>query len=185
MAHAIVTKLEPGETVVLIRRAHWIVPLKIILTALVLFAVPLGVYQLIVFAAPALLDHTVARPILLLLTVTYTLAVWLFSFTDFIDYFLDVWILTSGRVLNIEQHGLFRRTASELNLSSIQDVTAETKGILQTFFKFGDVFVQTAAEHERFHMKQIARPDEMKMKIMELSEKDRIHEQGVGTPAKA
>jgi hypothetical protein len=180
MPHPSIIHLQPGEEIALLTRAHWLVPVKIFVGAVILFAVPFGVYELVRLAAPTLLRHELIFPVLLLLAVTYTLSVWLFSLTDFVDYFLDVWVVTNGRIVNVEQHGLFRRVTSELNLSSIQDVTAETKGLIQTFFKFGDVFVQTAAEHERFHMKKVPRPDQIKMLVMQLSEKDRLHEQGVG-----
>jgi membrane protein YdbS with pleckstrin-like domain len=167
---------QPGEKTVLILRRFWFTALNIILVGILLFLVPFGVTYLLMMFSPELLDDPIITPILASVAVIYYLAVWLFAFTDFVDYYLDVWVITTGRILNIEQHGLFKRASSELNLSSIQDVTAEINGPLQTFFKYGNVYVQTAAERMRFHMKNVANAEEVKATIMRLSEEDRMKE---------
>ena len=53
-----------------------------------------------------------------------------FAFIEFTDYYLDTWIVTTERIISIEQKGLFERTASELDLISVQDATAEVHGFL-------------------------------------------------------
>ncbi|OGL72224.1 hypothetical protein A3D69_03920 [Candidatus Uhrbacteria bacterium RIFCSPHIGHO2_02_FULL_54_11] len=171
---------QPGERVVMILRRFWFTALWIVLTAVILFLLPVGVYALLLNFSPSLLDDSLITPALAMTACLYYLAVWLFAFTDFVDYYLDTWIITTGRIINVEQHGLFRRTASELNLSSIQDATSEISGPLQTFFKYGNVFVQTAAERERFHLKDIPHAEEVKETIMHLSEEDRMREQRGG-----
>lgn len=173
-----VTHAHPNEHVVLVLRRHWFTVLHIILTAGVLFLLPIGVHRLLLLFTPGMLTDPRIAPILSVLAVIYYLAVWLFSFTDFVDYYLDTWVITTARLINIEQHGLFRRTASELNLSSIQDVTSEISGPLQTFFHYGDVYVQTAAEQQRFHLKLIPQADVVKETLMQLAEEDRLKERG-------
>ncbi|KKW35264.1 MAG: hypothetical protein UY81_C0047G0006 [Candidatus Giovannonibacteria bacterium GW2011_GWA2_53_7] len=174
----ILTNPEPGEKVVLVLRRFWFTALGIIITAILLFLLPFGVYQLLLAFAPGMLQDPIITPILTVGGVIYYLAVWLFTFTDFVDYYLDTWVVTTARIINIEQHGLFRRTASELNLSSIQDTTAEISGPLQTFFKYGNVYVQTAAERQRFHLKNVPHAEIVKETIMHLAEGDRMREQG-------
>lgn len=176
MTHSFVPEMQPGEKVVAVLRRHWFTILGIAVVAILLAVIPFGVWRLLVLVAPDTLTHPVMRPILLLIGSTYYLAIWLFSFTDIIDYYLDTWTITTGRIINIEQHGLFRRVASELNLSSIQDVTSDTKGFLQTFFRYGNVFVQTAATHERFHLKNVPDAEHVKNTIMRLAEEDRLKE---------
>lgn len=171
---------QPGERVVLVLRRFWFTALGIIFVSVLLLLVPIAVYYLLATFSPQLLANPIITPIIASVAVIYYLAVWLFAFTDFVDYYLDTWVVTTGRILNIEQQGLFKRVSSELNLSSIQDVTAEIKGPLQTFFKYGNVYVQTAAERMRFHMKGIANAEAVKATIMRLSEEDRMKEQGGG-----
>lgn len=93
---------------------------------------------------------------------------WLGLFISWIDYYLDIWIVTDQRIVNIEQIGLFRREVSELEHGKIQDVTSEVKGIIPTLFKFGDIYVQTAGEKERFVFKQIVDPVRVRNIIMQL-----------------
>jgi hypothetical protein len=93
---------------------------------------------------------------------------WLILFVVWIDYYLDVWIVTTKRIVNIEQVGLFNRQISELEHSKIQDVTSEVKGFLPTFFQYGYVYVQTAAEKARFTFKQIPDPVWVRNIIMQL-----------------
>lgn len=165
---------------ILVLRRYWFTAFWIILVAVVLFLIPIGVYYILLTFSPQMLDDPTLTPVLAMVGALYYMAVWLFAFTDFVDYYLDTWIITTARIINVEQHGLFRRTASELNLSSVQDVTSEIRGPLQTFFKYGNVYVQTAAERQRFQLKNIAHAETVKGTIMHLSEEDRLREQQGG-----
>lgn len=98
----------------------------------------------------------------------FAMFIWIIFFLIWVDYYLDVWIITNLRVVNIEQKGLFSRTVSELELSRIQDVTTEVLGIIPTFLNYGDVFVQTAAETERFIFRQVPDPYGIKDQLMKL-----------------
>lgn len=112
---------------------------------------------------------------------SYYLFIWLFFFHHWIDYYLDVWVVTDQRIINIEQKALFSRTVSELNMSTIQDVTSEVKGKLATILKFGDVHIQTAAEEKRFVFEKIPNPQEVATKITELHRLAE-HKNGLNNP---
>lgn len=103
-----------------------------------------------------------------------------------IDYYFDVWIITNKRIINIEQHGLFSREISELELDKIQDVSADIMGIIPTFLNYGDVYVQTAGETERFEFKKIPNPYDIKDLIMSLEKNNeaRIEKEKAMTGAK-
>ncbi|MEK7203085.1 MAG: PH domain-containing protein, partial [Patescibacteria group bacterium] len=58
----------------------------------------------------------------------------------------------------------------------VQDITSEMKGIFGTFFNFGDVYIQTAGEKERFIFRQIPNPNEVVRKISNLAELKRKYE---------
>jgi len=100
---------------------------------------------------------------------TFLLFIWLYAFLVWVDYYFDVWIITSQRIVNIEQKGLFNREVSELQFSRIQDVTSVVDGFIPTILNFGDVYVQTAAEEERFVFRQIPDPYTIKDMVMRLS----------------
>lgn len=100
----------------------------------------------------------------------------LFLFQYFLDYWCDVFIVTDKRILDIEQKGLFSRTVSELRLYRTQDVTTEIKGILHSLFDYGDVFIQTAGEKQRFIFEDVPHPTQIAKLILELSEKNRAEQ---------
>ena len=96
------------------------------------------------------------------------MAILLFCLTLWTDIYLDVWTITNYRIINREQNGLFNRVVSKLELSKVQDVTVEQKGMVTTFLNYGDVFIQTAGEKERFVFEQVGSPFQIAKTILRL-----------------
>jgi len=176
---------KPGEKTILFLRRHWLVPLRILAVLVLLLLVPIAAYFLIQAELPWVLDHAIITPLLALLASMYYLAVWVYSFSEYIDYYLDIWIVTNERIINIEQLGLFARVASELNLTAIQDVTSDVRGIVQTFLDYGTVHVQTAAETTRFVFKQVEKPELIKRQIVQLADAARSKQREAAAEAAA
>ncbi len=159
----------PDEKIVLFLRRHWIDLLRIFVFSGVLFVLPVVAGTLIELANPNLIIHAFWGPALIVTLLAYLLVILVLTFTELTDYWLDVWIVTTERIINTEQNGLFNRVVSEMALYQVQDVTSETKGVLETFLTFGDVYIQTAAERERFEFKNIDNPDDVKIAITGLA----------------
>ena len=139
----------------------------------VLALIPAGGYLLIAYSQPGVLADPIVRPLLVLVASSYYLLIWLGFMAQFVDYYLDSWIVTTDKIYDIEQNGLFSRVTAELELSKIQDITSEVKGIIPTIFNYGNVYIQTAAETDRFDFEQVHRPDDIRKAILELVEKQR------------
>lgn len=105
----------------------------------------------------------------------FILAIWMYCFMIWIDYYFDIWIITSERIINVEQKGMFTRKASELRYAKIQDVTTEVMGFLPSVFNYGDVRVQTAGEVNEFVFRTISDPYRVKNLIMELQKQTENH----------
>jgi len=163
----------PGERVVLFMRRHWFAILAIVAAFFILVSVPLLLGWFFFETVQGWIAHPVIGPLFVVLASIYFLSIWLFAFLEFTDYYLDTWIVTNERIINIEQEGLFHRTASELDLAAVQDATAEIRGIVQTVFTYGNVFVQTAGEKGRFHFKNIDNPERVKELVTKLVEEDK------------
>lgn len=88
------------------------------------------------------------------------------TFLIFMDWYLDVWILTNERIVDIEQKGLFNRHVSEFEFFRIQDVTVEAKGVFATLFNFGNIRIQTAGERVEFIFSQVSSPYSVKDRIL-------------------
>ncbi len=161
------------ESRVCVYRRHPITLLPLALTCVLLFVIPPAAFFFFRAFYPTLADAPTFLPIFVLGASAFLLSGWLFMFQSFIDYWLDVFILTEKRILDIEQKGLFNRTVSELRLYRTQDVTFEIKGFWHTMFDYGDIFVQTAGEVERFHFALVPHPNNVAKMILEWSEADR------------
>lgn len=101
----------------------------------------------------------------------YYIFIWLFYFHEFVDYHLDVWVVTDQRIISMEQIGLFNRTVSEHSIIKVQDVSAEIKGKVQTFLDYGHVHVQTAGASQRFVFSEVGKPREVARVIMKVHER--------------
>ncbi len=171
---------EPNEKILLVLRRHWYVVFR----RVVAFAASALLPGVILFAAsitghPFVVDPRELLPVLAVLGIaTYELAVWVAFYVSWLDYELDLFIITDMRIVNIAQNGLFNRSISEQKLTRVQDVTSEVKGVIPTLMRFGNVLVQTAGEQEHFVFRNVGNP-EMIAKVI-LQQIDRLEaERGI------
>jgi len=168
---------KPYETQIIALRRHWITMLKRVVAYGVLAAIPFGMAVFLRENFPEILASTIGYPALVLAASAYELGMWLLLFTMFLDYELDMWVVTNDRLVNIEQHGLFARTIAELDLWRVQDVTSDVRGVFPTAFNYGNVYVQTAGARERFALEQVPDPHEVRKLILDMADLDRkFHE---------
>ncbi len=159
-----------NETILLVLHRHWFdILVQIFIVVGMLFL--LGISS---FYFPSIfprLEMLAGENIFIFFEISFLMFIWLVFFIIWVDYYFDIWIVTNKRIVNIEQRGLFVRDVSELELENIQDITTEVKGIIPTMLNYGDVFVQTAAERERFIFHNIPDPYKVKDLVMNLQEK--------------
>ncbi len=67
----------------------------------------------------------------------------LIFFPSWINWYYSVFIITSQRLIQITQKGLFTRSVVDLNLKQIQSINYEIKGLQATLFGFGTILIQT------------------------------------------
>jgi len=162
----------PDEKVLKIIRKDLFVMFKKVLAFVMLLAILVAFIFILFFLYPTI-NESELYPIIVLGASSYLLFIWLFFFFMFIDFYLDTWIITNERIINIEQEGFFSRTISDLRLFRVQDVTSEVKGVVPTMMGFGNVYVQTAGEQNRFNFEQVPNPDSIRDFIIQLAEIDR------------
>lgn len=80
-----------------------------------------------------------------------TLAVWHWN----------AFIVTSHRVVDVDQRGFFSRTVSEATYDKIQDVSYAIKGVIGTIFKFGTIELQTAGSTTNLELQNVRDPKEL------------------------
>lgn len=151
--------LKENEKIILALHRHWVALLgKILLILILIFAAFIGsVFFIIATDNPS--------PFLYYLfwfgLSVYLSAIYLMTFIFWMDYYLDMWIVTNERILDIEHFGIFRREVSEFLISQVQDVTVEIPGMMASFLRYGNIRVQTAGE-KSFAGVNIPHPDKAK-----------------------
>jgi len=157
---------KPDEKVILFVRKYWISFLGFVGLTLGMTLVLVVFLIILAFLSP---DFFIAfRSHLILISSAYFLFVLAFFLVGWIDYYFDVVIVTDRRIIDIHQRGLFSREIDELDILHVEDVSARTKGILPTIFRYGNVYVQTAGAARNFLFESVPYPQKMCRQILAL-----------------
>jgi len=156
------------EKIIKVLRKDLFILFKKVLAFAVLIIMPYIFFRFIIGLFPNLMVGQISYPVIMLSGSVFYLFIWLFFFFSFIDYYLDIWVITNKRVIDVRQNGFFARTISELELQKIQDTTSEVNGFFRTIFHFGNLFIQTAGEKERFVFQDVPSPDAVRDVIIKL-----------------
>lgn len=104
-----------------------------------------------------------------LIIFMFVLTLFLFLYLSWMQYYLDITIVTNRRVIDIQQLTLFQRKIVSTDLLSIQDVRSEVKGFFQSTFDFGTVSIQTAGEAPNFTLRDLPKPSKVVREISAAS----------------
>lgn len=156
-----IINFKEGERILFVVRRYWL-PLVLIAIKRILFLVifmSLGLvlwgWELFISFYPALLFFGVFLFVLISL------------FYEWLIWYQDIYIITNKRIINIQRNSLFSTTIAEAGLDKIQDVTFKIEGILQTFFNYGTVMVQTASSMGVLNLEDVEAPSLLVEKIRE------------------
>lgn len=168
--------LAEGEKVLYEARRHWYVLFVESFFTAILFLIPWAV-----FFGLDVFDVSLSGgegTLLFFVSTLWLFITWMIFMVIWTNYYLDVWLVTNKRVIDIEQHGLFSRDLSEFRLDRIQDVTIEVKGIVPTLLHFGDIHVQTAGEGREFTIKGIPHPYKFRDALIKEHDRAVVKAQG-------
>ncbi|PIS07674.1 hypothetical protein COT78_02230 [Candidatus Berkelbacteria bacterium CG10_big_fil_rev_8_21_14_0_10_43_13] len=161
------SQTEDEEIFLLIRR-HWFDYMIFVFVAFLILILTIGIAWYLVVNQGNLSQVTA---VFLIITdsvlILLLLAVELYGF---VNHYLDVYIVTNQRLVEITQNGFFNRDISELQIRQVQDVSAHVDGIFRTLLHFGDVYIQTAGERENFTFSNIPHPYTVSKQIIDLHE---------------
>ncbi len=143
------TKLQPGETVALVVRKHWLVLVKPTLALMtILFYLPVRHVKLLGFEA------------LLNLVLPYAaVASVAFFLYRYLDRSVNIWAVTDRRL--IDEWGILTHRSKENPLDKINDIVVG-QTILGRIFGYGSISVQTAATAGETLITFVEKPEELK-----------------------
>jgi hypothetical protein len=122
--------LEDDEPLYMVVHKHWIFGLKELFFPGIAF---IGTWWFL-YLAPIL---PIAYAMLI---ADVAIGVWFIR--NFLDYYLDGWIITDRSVIDVEWHGWFHRQSTRIDYSSIEGVSYDIQGVLGTIFRFGTVSIE-------------------------------------------
>lgn len=150
-------------------RRHWIAYVKWIIILTIMILSPI-IITIILLNNNAIAITESNKYYFVIFFSLYSLLVMAVFITTWIDYYLDVTIITRQHLIHVRQIEIFNRIVSEQSLLRVQDVSSDMKGLYQTLFRFGTVYVETAGEQPNFRMTDIAKPHQVAKAIMEIHE---------------
>ena len=160
--------LENGEEIIFLLRAHPLTLIPIIILILILIFVPVLIVPILDFLNFNIFSQLGFSQSFLLLIFWY-LVTFGYAFYRFVIWYFNVYILTSKRIIDIDFRGLLHKETSYANLAQVQDVTPKIRGFFGTFFHFGSVYIQTAAERPEFEFLHVGKPGEVAKTILETA----------------
>lgn len=139
---------QKNEIVLCFCRKHWIV----LLPRIILFVVLLLLPFIMLFGMEVLksggrfIDPLIYRifALVVIIAVTYYLHR---CFISFLNYYLQIVIITNLRVVYLDQTLYFHRNRDSLDLHEIQDVVLHQDGIIKTLLNYGEITITLSSAH--------------------------------------
>lgn len=169
--------IEEGEQIVKVVRRHWLVLMPMVFTLVISALAPLFLYRLFLsdfLPFDAIMKDAIIQFFSHIKAFGYSLwllILWVSFFVEWTDYYLDLWIITDRRIIDVEQKGFFHRSVTSFNFEQIQDITVVTRGFIETFLKFGTLHIQTAGHDVEIVIRDAHNPEEARSLILQLQNK--------------
>lgn len=161
---------DEGESVVMFLRQHPIVNVPWVIVAIFMLTLP-SVFGF--FPPFANLPATYQ----FVLTMGWFLFVFGFVLAKFMGWFFNIYIVTDERIVDVDFLNIFFRKVSTAKIEEIQDVNVTSSGAVETFFGYGNVFIQTAAEVSQFEFLAVPKPDvvaKILNRMIDMEEQEKI-----------
>lgn len=159
----------PNEKVFILLRRHFITNLGWMVTTTVLALLPFVatvLVQLFELQLPEFLN--IKTGYIVGIVMFWYLVVFTTSLMKFLDWYFNIYVVTSERILDFDFSPYAYHKISEAGLESIVDATQESIGFLPMLFNYGDVYIQTAGEKREFDFNSVIKPAWVRDKIMDL-----------------
>ncbi|MEQ1849110.1 MAG: hypothetical protein ABL890_00800 [Candidatus Peribacteraceae bacterium] len=150
--------LDDDEVIVIVVHKHWLMGLKVLWLPTLVF---LLVGSIVYFVRAKAILYGIA------LAEAGVLLWWT---RNFLDYFLDAWIVTNAGVVDLEWHGWFHRSATRVLYSDVQGVSYEVSGIMATVWNYGSMTLEKISTGTSLTMPYVKRPKRITAIILKCME---------------
>ena len=150
--------LEDDEKVTMIVHKHWTIGLKELMAPTISFVLAWGLLALR------------QTPLAVSIAGVWGIASLAWWVRNFLDYYLDVWIITDRGIIDLEWRGWFHRQSSRILYSDIQGVSTEINGIAGTLLRYGTVAVEKISTGTTIALPFAPRPRSVESRILKNME---------------
>lgn len=165
-------RLLPDETIILKLRKHWMILVRDTIGTVLLSFLPFLLIAIVQILAPQYFLFSNYLSFMSFATTLWLLIIWMALAVIWTDYYLDLWIVTTSRVISIDQVSLFNRSVTSLSLDRIQEVTVKEENVVQALFKYGTLEIETASPTDGdSRMEGIPHPEHVRSVLMEHGRK--------------
>lgn len=175
MEMGLIINLYEDERVLLVLRRHWLAFINTIVVTLILLLIFFTAIIVLngrindtTTFSTTIISQSLTRGVFVIFSSMTILSILAYFYISWLDYYLDIFVITNKRILRVEQLVLFGQNISETSLQHIQDVSSKVGGIIYTILNVGTVFIETAGERANFNFTFIKDPGDMAARILEL-----------------
>lgn len=164
-------QFDSDEQILLMVRKHWFIITVRLLSVVLIALLPLfGFVGLLFLPFMGALIGVASTQTLIGVYAAWLLICWMMLFGIWTNYYLDIWTITSKRLITADQRGLFNRHTGSFRLERLQDINVNVRGIIATFLEYGDLEAETASEDQHFVAFNIPHPQEVKALMMRTAD---------------
>ena len=157
--------LEPGETVLLTARRHWLTFWPRFIALLLIAGLPSGLAM--GFVSRMVPAHSAIWRAAAAIVVVWVLYWFARAAVLRYCYQRDFWTLTDRRLVAAHASAPFRTSARATALEEIQDISTHMGGVAGTVFGFGDVVCTTTRRQETLRLRQVPHPHDVALAMQQ------------------
>lgn len=140
-----IKNLQPWEEVKIVLQRHWFALIWVFWYFVFLV---ISVILMVYFGSSIPFIWSIINIIL----VAYISVFLLFIYINWMRYELDLYVITTKRIIWLEEVSFLNRHLSECALERVQEVNAKTTWFFSNMLNFGEVTIHTASETSDFNM---------------------------------
>lgn len=150
--------LDDEEEIQMVVHKHWLLGIKSLWLPSLVF---IAVWSMLYFAHTKYMIYGIG---------VASLGIALWWIRNFMDYYLDAWIITNKGVIDLAWHGWFHRSSTRVLYSDIQGLEYEVKGILGTILGYGEVSLEKISTGNTMSMEYVKRPRRVEALVLQCME---------------
>ncbi|MDD3897096.1 MAG: hypothetical protein PHU04_04675 [Candidatus Peribacteraceae bacterium] len=150
--------LDDDEQIICVVHKHWLVGFRFLF------------WPAAVFLGFALLLTVAPRPPVVYVIAGLAAMTIVWGVRNFLDYYLDAWMITDTGIVDVEWHGWFHRESSRVLYSDLQGVSYEIDGLGATLLRYGTLSVEKISNGSEISMEYVPRPRVVEALILKRME---------------